>query len=110
MILKLGYTDTDGVNVFRYIDSFTDLKITSYLTGKYVYNREGAIVVYGKQHEVQGVDLMFTPKILEEYGQEEVYVTYVYYLDTSTATHIAYACLPDSVFLMNDNGKTIDKY
>lgn len=110
MILKLGYTDLDGINVFRYVEDFTDLKITSFLTSKYKYNKEANIIIYDERHEIRRVDLLFNPKILEDNGVDEMKVTYIYFLDTKTSTQVAYACLSDSVFLMNDNGKTIDKF
>jgi hypothetical protein len=110
MILKLGYTDLDGINVFRYVEDFTELKITPFLTTKYKYNKESNMVIYNKKHDVQGVDLLFNPKILEDNEVKEMNITYLYFLDTKTSTYISYACLSDSVFLMNDNGKTIDKY
>lgn len=112
MILKLGYTDVDGIDVFRYIEDFQELKITSFLRCKYKchFNGEKHIITYDNKHEVKGVDMLFNPVIFKENEVESEYVNYIYFLDNKTNTYHSYACLSDSVFLMNDNGKTIDKY
>lgn len=110
MILKLGYVDESGISVFRYIEDFTELKIISFSTEKYKFHLENKIVIYNKRNEVLGVDLLFNPLVLEKNEVDHMNVTYICYLDNKTSKYISYACLSDSVFLMNDNGKTIDKY
>lgn len=124
MILKLGYTDVDGINVYRYIEDFQELKITSFLTRKYKYYPSSQKIIYDKKHEMLKVDLMFSDKVLTEgitkdvsdigpvtdINSLHVCVTHITFLDNKTNTYQSYACLADSVYLMNDNGKTIDKY
>lgn len=121
MILKLGYTEKDGINVFRYIENFSELKITSFLTRKYKYYPENNIIVYDKKHEILKCDLMFNIDAITRIDNDEqpekgepvdiyVCVTHINFLDNKTNTYQSYACLSDSVYLLNDNGKTIDKY
>jgi hypothetical protein len=109
MILKLGYTDIDGINTFRYIENFTDLRITSFKKELHKYYLDSDAVIYGDKHEIKNTEILFNPEILKKNEVDFMHVTYVYFLNKENR-YESLACLSDSVFLMNDAGKTIDKY
>lgn len=109
MILKLGYVEVGGIVSFRYIDDFTELRITSFITEQFIYHLDKDILVFDKKHEMKDTEFLFSKKVLEENKVDHMKVNYIYFLDKSGRI-CTYACLSDSVYLMNDNGKTIDKY
>ena len=109
MILKLGFTDLNGINTFKYIENFTDLRITSFKKELYKYDVNNDMLVYDDKHEILNTEKLFDPAILKKNEVDHIYVTYVYFLNKENR-YVSSACLSDSVFLMNDNGKTIDKY
>ena len=65
MILKLGYVDLNGINTFRYIEDFTDLRITSFKKELYVYHVNNDMVIYGEKHEILNTERLFNPAILK---------------------------------------------
>ena len=109
MILELGFTDLNGVNTFRYIENFSDLRITSFEKEQYRYHLDRDIVVCDKKYEILNTEKLFNPAILKENKVDYMNVTYVYFLNSQNRYN-SLICLSNSVFLMNDNGKTIDKY
>ena len=110
MILKLGYVDLHGISIFRYIENFTELRIVSFLKESYRYHIGKDIIIYDEKHEILNTEKLFNSEILKKNKVEYMNVTHICFLDSQTKTYCSFACLSNSVFLMNENGKTIDKY
>lgn len=128
MILKVGYHEADCVGTWRYYEDFDEMKISSFMSNNHYFDKKKGTVIYktmsmtevedidgdkfeapeGSEVELVDVfDLMFCK---ESCSEDKTYITAIDFRDKRTNTYIRLACLSDTVFLMNDNGRTIDKY
>lgn len=107
MILKIGYFGKDGISLWRYIEDIEDLIIRPYSMREYLCKLKDQKTSNSKNEEVAPDLYMFN---LAEIGGEEIYVTGIDFKNKTTGFNEFWVAVADTVFLMNENGKTIDRY
>ena len=128
MVIKMGYMGKNGIEMWRYLDCLGDVRIVSCFHERYFCTRKTHMdkdpwvefqhrtekTIDGNttwdDKEVEIGSIWFDTSILPEYEHGLMkWLTVVFYIDKENREH-SFACLADSVFVMNDSGKTIDKY
>lgn len=106
MILKVGYYGKDGIECYRYIDEFSDVIVADIQAGYRYDTKDAKLTLNGKELDHPEF-VQFTS--LENHEPQIVNVVYiVYYTETGAMTTIA--ALGGTVYILNDNGKTVDRY
>lgn len=104
MILKVGYFGKDGIECYRYFDDFDNI-IISGVDSDYTLDTEECVFRKGKVALDDPEFIFFNlPDRLNE--------THVVYIMRETKNNgmKTMVALGGTVFLMNDNGKTVDRY
>lgn len=104
MILKVGYFGKDGIETYRYFDDFDNV-IISGVESDYILDTEECVFKRGKIVLDDPEFIFFDPSERSN-GTHIVHIVY-HAKDGHMRTMVA---LGGTVYLMNDNGKTVDKY
>ena len=103
MILKIGYYESGGTSSYKYYENFNNLVVSSYETMQNIY----------KDDECSYNGLKVSP---DYWGfdssciENEMYLNFIWFYEKSTGKQVLVVALAGTVFLMNENGTTIDKY
>ena len=112
MILKIGYWGKEGINGYKYFPvGDTEFSINPMWEGNMLYKKDEDKIV-ARTCEREWITLregeirrMFNGAVLEF----DMQLTEVLFWDKG-GTKVDLGCIGGTVFVMNDNGKTVDKY
>lgn len=104
MILKIGYFGKDGIECYRYFDDFKNVIISGIESG-YTLDTEECVF---KKGEISLDDPDFIFFDLNERSNGTHIVHIAYYAEDGHMR--AMAALGGTVYLLNDNGRTVDRY
>lgn len=104
MILKVGYFGKDGIEGYRYFDDFDNVGITG-VESDYILDTEECVFKRGK-FPIDDPSLIFFDPSERSNNTHIVYIAYY----SKGGGMDTMAALGGTVYLMNDNGKTVDKY
>lgn len=134
MVIKMGYLGKSGIEMWRYLESKVDLKVVDVLQEKYYVKRvdpktsddqeikfffreyksphkklsDGTTSLDIEDREVDVDSIWFDSSLLKQFGQ--IFWLNVIFVTDSHDRVTSYACLADTVFIMNENGKTVDRH
>lgn len=128
MVVKMGYRGEHGIEMWRYVDEIKDVRIVGFETEtyfvqrkdvekgdekhsefkyyyrKYIGKRDGMNVPY-EDVEIDIPCVWFNTDVFNQDCQM-IWLTMIFDISGNNT----YACMSDSVYVMNDQGKTVDKY
>ena len=115
MILKIGYKTKKGISTWEYFEGFSELRIVPFYNESTIYEKSTGKVYYapnGTNIKEEWVDVTddFEAYLHPDSVDNIIYLTSIIFLDHSTGNYNRIACPPDTLYIMNDNGKTIDRY
>ena len=103
MILKIGYYAKEKISSYKYYEDFYNLVVEPFdRTNCYIENEK----VYCNDGEIFPDYYGFQPSSIKE----KLYLNIMWFYENATGKHITIVAQADTVFLMNNNGKTVDKY
>ena len=115
MIIKIGEYEDGLIKSWSYYKCDSDLKVYSHETKQYVYDRSDRGVFYtndktSNKSEWDSASETFDRMFIENSDCGVVFLTAIRIRDNLTKRYIRLLCFPNTVFIMNDEGKTIDRY
>lgn len=115
MILKIGYQTKDGIITWEYFEGFSELRITPFLKKMYIYHKESGKVFYAPEGTEDADKWRDVTEDFEAYLHPDsindiMYLTSISFRDDSSGNYNRIVCPSDTLYVMNDNGKTVDRY
>lgn len=104
MILKIGYFGKDGIECYRYFDDFENVVISGLESG-YTLDTEECLFKY-KDKEIDDPEFIFFNLSDRTNG---THVVHICYYPTDGKMRVMTA-LGGTVYLLNNNGRTVDRY
>jgi len=123
MILKIGYKGNGGISTWEYFENFEELKVTPFSkalyyieesTGKIFFTRvphDGRNMTADESISVditEIVDCYFNPEIIQK--DSIMYLTHVSFLDKEKGIYSRFVVPSETIYIMNNDGKTIDRF
>jgi len=111
MVLKIGICGKEEIGTWKYFENISNLMITSFISNKHYFEKATGMLWYEGGtgtaiNMTEHFDRMFDKSWCVE---DRLYFSLVEFTNNK-GDQFRLACAAGSVYLMNDNGKTIDKY
>lgn len=115
MILKIGYQTKKGISSWEYFEDFSELKIVPFYNKSTIYEKSTGKIYYapnGTTAKEEWTDITGKYKTFldPESVDDVMYLTTISCFNHLTGKYNRTVCPPDTLYIMNDNGKTIDRY
>lgn len=112
MILRLTDKSNDEENDIVFEDNFNSLEAVVYSRKKCkcIYDGENYQIVLKDKKYLSDVNILFDTDIVNAMEDKVLYVSLVYFFNTDTEESLLYACLPDSVVLLDDDENIIESF